>query len=651
MKRLLGLVAGVLAAALWPAHAEGPDDQYVRIYLLIQQADTLSGSAEPAAALAKYLEAQSELQRFQKIYPDWNTKIINFRLNYLASQIAVLTPKGPAPVAPASTASGPPATAPPARTTVSPDLENQVSGLREQVRQLQADKERLELKLKEALATQPATVDPRELARAQEKIQSLLKENELLKTAVAAPPAAASTAAAKDLADARAALSEANRKLTEQTERARALAAEKQALQQQLDRRATGAENAAELARLKQARDQAERKLADQTAQAARLAAENEALQARVQTLAAGAAAAEALRAENELLKQQAAGAAAGGSAELSRQLAQAQARIAALQSDAEILRLEKQALENRVKTAAARPATPAASRPEDLQRIKLLEADRYDLATKLDAANKELYGRKGGAVAAKVQELTGEINTLRARLQVYEARAVPYTAEELALFKPSPPRLAAADPRAGKKSVRELPPGTAALVAEAQRDFAAKRFDQAQEKYLEVLRRDEHNALTLANLAAIELELNQLDQADQHIQKALATAPNDAYNLSILGYVRYRQERYDEALDALSKAATLDPQNAEVQNYLGVTLGHKGLRGPAETALRKAIQLDPGYGAAHHNLAVIYATQKPPLIELARWHYQRARAAGQPHDPELEKLFDQKPGAPANRK
>jgi len=97
-----------------------------------------------------------------------------------------------------------------------------------------------------------------------------------------------------------------------------------------------------------------------------------------------------------------------------------------------------------------------------------------------------------------------------------------------------------------------------------------------------------------------------------------------------------------------LSRAAKLDPRNPEIENYLGVTLGHKGLRAQAETALRKAIQLDPNYGPAHNNLAVIYISQVPPLVELARWHYQKALDAGQPRNPNLEQMLDTK-GAPAN--
>jgi len=212
-------------------------------------------------------------------------------------------------------------------------------------------------------------------------------------------------------------------------------------------------------------------------------------------------------------------------------------------------------------------------------------------------------------------------------------------------LFKPAEAKLAA-DSTAGKKPVRELPADARPLVIEAQRHFSAKEFDKAEAKYLEILRQDDKNPLTLANLAAIQLELNHLDEAEKHVKQALTMAPDDGYSLSILGYLRFRQEKYDEAFDALSRAAKLNPQSAEIQNYLGVTLSHKGLRGPAETALRKAIQLDPGYGSAHNNLAVIYVTQPQPSLELARWHYQKALAAGHARNAELEKMLDQKPAS-----
>ena len=130
----------------------------------------------------------------------------------------------------------------------------------------------------------------------------------------------------------------------------------------------------------------------------------------------------------------------------------------------------------------------------------------------------------------------------LRARLAVDEARAVPYTPEELALFKqPAPP---VANPDAEKKSIKELPGGTATLVAEAQHYFAGRQYDKAEDDYLQILRHDENNGLVLANLAAIEIQQNKLDDAEKHIQAALTQAPNDAYNLSLLGYLKFQQTR-----------------------------------------------------------------------------------------------------------
>jgi Flp pilus assembly protein TadD len=240
---------------------------------------------------------------------------------------------------------------------------------------------------------------------------------------------------------------------------------------------------------------------------------------------------------------------------------------------------------------------------------------------------------------------MENDLANLRARLEVFEAKPVPYSTEELALFRTPGTKLAKAEAPASttRKSVKELPAGSAALVAEAQRYFSNRQFDKAEEKYLQVLRQDENNVYTLANLAAIELERNNLEEAEKHIKQAVSEAPNDGYSLSILGYLKFRQEKYDDAFDALSRAAQANPESAEIQNFLGLTLSHKGMRIPAETALRKAIQLEPGYASAHNNLAVIYLTQQPPQVELARWHYQKAIAAGHPKNPDLELMLDQK--------
>jgi len=139
------------------------------------------------------------------------------------------------------------------------------------------------------------------------------------------------------------------------------------------------------------------------------------------------------------------------------------------------------------------------------------------------------------------------------------------------------------------------------------------------------------------------------LADAEKHVQAAFAQNASDPFTLSVLGNLKFQQQKYDEALDILSKAAQLDPQNPSIESLQGVSLGHKGLRLQAETALRKALVLDPDYGAAHYNLAVVYLGEQPPRAELARWHYLKALAAGQPHNPDLEKqLADDGAAIPA---
>ena len=665
MKWLPVLLLAALLTGPAPARADGTDDQYVRIYNTIQEADLNESNGQANQALTKYVEAQTALQKFQRLYPEWNVKVVNYRLGYVASKITALSSKAAAPAtAPAQKAavakpSGAPlaAAAVPQRPAAS-DTDNQIDALRGQVRQLQADKILLEAKLKESLSAQPATLDPRELSRAQDKIKSLQKETELLKVdldQVKSRPAADG----KAMLQAQRALVEANRQLAAQTERATSLEAEKAELQNKLNSLSLSARNAAAVESTRKALDEANRQLAQQKELATRLASEKETLLSRMKSLASGNDAAEALRAENEILKKELADLRAAGTkpdkaAESAHQLAQAQAQIATLQSDKELLRMEKLTLENKVRklsAAAAMPpqgssttvastVLPSARSAQDAARIKELEGERDDLQKRLAAANKELYGRKGQAAANRVLDMENQMAVLRARLEVFEARQVPYTSEELALFQKPETKLAA-DPHAGKKALSELPAGSATLVADAQRLFSSRQYDRAAEKYMQILHQDEKNVPTLANLAAIEMAGNHLEEADKHIQQAVALAPEDSYSLGILGQIKFRQEKYDEALDALSKAAKLEPENAVFQNLLGLTLSEKGQRGPAETALRKAIQLQPGYGDAHANLAVVYITQHPPLVELARWHYQKALAAGNRPNAFLEKMLN----------
>jgi hypothetical protein len=98
------LVVLALLLGWWPARADEPDDQYMQIYNLIQQADDLATHGKPTPAKAKYQAAQTALTAFQKEQPDWNPKLVTYRLNYVVGKLTALAQKPPATAAGATAA-------------------------------------------------------------------------------------------------------------------------------------------------------------------------------------------------------------------------------------------------------------------------------------------------------------------------------------------------------------------------------------------------------------------------------------------------------------------------------------------------------------------------------------------------------------------
>ncbi|HWQ91736.1 MAG TPA: hypothetical protein VN673_08695, partial [Clostridia bacterium] len=130
MKRLFVLAALLLAVVVAPAQT--PDDQYVYIYNLMQEADTLARENQATAALTRYREAYTALQSFAKGYPDWNEKVVQFRLSYLARRVNALTAESATTPAPAAAAAGSGTTAA-SPAAASPELQNRIAGLENQV--------------------------------------------------------------------------------------------------------------------------------------------------------------------------------------------------------------------------------------------------------------------------------------------------------------------------------------------------------------------------------------------------------------------------------------------------------------------------------------------------------------------------------------
>jgi Flp pilus assembly protein TadD len=708
----------------------GPDDDFIRIYALIQQGDTFFQNNRVGEARARYGEALRLLEAFEKNYPGWNDALIRFRKQYLQERIGA---PPPAPGAGAGVAA-PAALAAPENP--------QVATLREELKQLAAERDLLQARLREALAAQPAAADPRELARAQERIGTLQREIEQLRAEIVARDARLAEAAnarqlQDQLAEARQALADARQTLTRQNETVTNLTRQIETLQRQLEEtraRATAPPaDATAAARTREELEAARRQTAALQARVAELEKQLAARPApaapdltrlreeleqtrrqnlewrqRVADLEARLATAtkqlEAARAEKEKAaatrppaeRDTRKPAPTVPPADTTRQLNELRERLEKLQQElaterwrAENFKAEKELLEKRVaeltaaKPAAppaaaapappaAAPATPPAAAPAHVQtnltrepapgskqekvlakyqreadkaRIRQLERDRDELTKRLRVLSRQLEDLRRQTAHTGTNTASDQLAILRARLEAYESKAVPYTPEELALMKQTAGVSGAttntAEIKDTRRALRQIPAGAATLVSEGQRAFQLRRYDEAERKFAQALQLDERNVDMLTYLAAAQLEQERFREAEATLQRALAVDPNNADGVSLLGLLRFRQGRFDEAFDLLSRAAQLNPDNPYTQNYLGVTLSQRGQRAAAETALRRAVALDPNYGEAHANLAVVYALARPPALELARYHYQKARALGQPANPDLERRLE----------
>ncbi len=552
--------------------AQSADDRYVRVYGIIQEADRLADTGQTRQAITKYLEAQVAVKDLQTSFPGWNSQLVSYRLEYISGRLEPLTrkaestpaPKGPSPAEEAAALTA-----------------KQLSALQTEIAQLAAQNSLLEAKLREALTVQPAAVDPRELAKADERIKALQKERDLL--AVTLEQAGARTGIA-------------------------------------VGDKAAAATNA-------------KQEVVTQSAVVSVLQRQNEELQKQINDLVAR-------------MKP--------GTRGASGEVLTLKETVAALEASNRVIKEEQVTMENRlvhwVKTygdAASRDAELKKQLAEAQAAIQAAKAERDALLEQLNKVSKELTERDTRIRSTATQALEKEMDTIRAKLQIFEAKKVPFSAEELALFKQPPLKVARAEtnaPPALKTAIPVAPEATAkieAQTADALRAVDAGRYEEAERKYRELLSRDEKNVNLLNNLAAVQMDQDKVADAEATLKKALEIDPQDAVSLYFMGGLKIRQEKFNEAFDVLSRSATIDPNKPNTQYLLAQTLVQQGNRAPAETALRRAIQLKPGWGEPHYMLAVLYATQETDMMGLAKYHYKQAVTGGVARNPELEKLME----------
>lgn len=177
-------------------------------------------------------------------------------------------------------------------------------------------------------------------------------------------------------------------------------------------------------------------------------------------------------------------------------------------------------------------------------------------------------------------------------------------------------------------------------LLSRAKEQFERQDYLQAEDAFQQALKLSPTDFFALSNYGVVEFQLGKMKEAEAALQIAADQSGTNSFALTTLGIVHYRQKRSQDAEIVLRKAVAIDDKDFTAHNYLGIVLATSGKGKAGESELMKAVELNPNYADAQFNLAVIYATGKPPSKMLARKHYQKALELGSPPDPSLDRML-----------
>ena len=623
VKRFSFLASLILAVSVvLSPRAAGPDDEFIRAYILITQADKLAKSAQNSSAAQKYQQALNTLNALKAGNPNWKTGVINFRIDYINKQLKSLnvnTPTKPSAVTPKA-------------KPASFDAETAkltINDLQRRIEVLTNDLLLKESKLKEALSAVPSADETKRLAKLESDLAALKQENTSLKTSVDA-----ATTQLKSAQDDLAKAQDEATKATSDLAKAQAKADEATlALNNAQDRIKAAEANASdkEIKRLQETLATRQSELDTATGELTVAKASVASLEDKLKSYDKGTV-------EKDLEAQV---------ASLEKQLDKSQGNLQQITAELNDASAANSDLENQLKSLEK-----GTKEKELNNRIKSLEkqlakANRVTVASGSNQPRerrsiRDLFNFRGRKRVenAQVAELQNQVKTLRARLEILDATEVPYTSEELELL--SDPKVTSAPENTLEARLASIPSDQVEnfKAGEAQL-FKDHQYAEAEAKFMHILKLDENNALTLSTLAIAQMEQNKYDEAEASLNRAIEQNEEDPHALRGIGFLHYRKEEYEAARDTLAKAASLMPNDAATQHFLGITLQKLNQPKAAETALRRSVQLAPGRPNSHFNLAVVYSLQKPPFTALAKFHYNKALQAGHQKSAELEKLLN----------
>ena len=722
VKQISFLVSLILALnVVQTTTAAGPDDEFIRAYILISEGDNLAKSSQNKSAIQKYNQALNTLNTIKASNPNWKKGVINFRISYIDKKLKSLSATRPNESIVTSPAANP-------IEIDSTSARLTIDNLKRRVESLENNIILKDAKLKEALSAIPTADETKRLANLETELLALKEENTDLKSSIDKAAGEYKEAQARlnnaqteadktaiKLAKAQAEADEIKLKLKNTNERIVTVSANVKSnqtdrLKKELTKKETDLKAASEklenatsensnlekqLKGLQQNAQKSDKKtqeiqkeLAKKQNQLETAAKDLNSAKSAIASLEKSLSSyekgtvekdleARASNLEKELQKSQKNLEKTNGKLDntaltnsnlekqlntlqksskdrekqialLQKALAKSQNSLKETTSNLNSLSSNNSKLQNELKTIKK------GSKEKELQDYiksiekRLAKAERSNtkvsnnIKPKRNLKNIFSFSGNKRAENAQITELQNQIKTLRARLEILDAEKVPLTDEERNMLT---------EPAVATSTNNSLDVMISTLPAEGAEDFKAGhaalfqdyQYAEAEKKFMHVLKLDENNPFTLGNLAMAQMEQGNYKDAKDSLDKALKQNVDDAYALMGMGVLSFRQKNYESARDYLARSIKINSEDATAQHFLGSTLNNLGQQKAAETALRKAVQIQPGNSNSHYNLAVVYATQKPPFLALAKFHYDKAVKAGHKRNTELEKSINTK--------
>ena len=142
--------------------------------------------------------------------------------------------------------------------------------------------------------------------------------------------------------------------------------------------------------------------------------------------------------------------------------------------------------------------------------------------------------------------------------------------------------------------------------MEEALRLHKEGKLEEAEKRYLEILKQNPNNPDALNFLGLLKFAQNKLDEAEKYIKQAITALP-DAYFYENLAKIYCERKDYNQAKETFIKGLELDKNNFEL--IFGLALVYKNLKefDFAVENYNKALSLNPNSSQVYFNLANLY--------------------------------------------